>query len=394
VSTPPELPADLAPFNREELIRYARHLALSEVGPVGQRKLRDARVVIIGAGGLGSPVSLYLAAAGVGTLGIVDCDEVDLTNLQRQVMHGSDDVGRSKIASATDRIHAMNPHVRVEPHELRLTSENAIPTLEKYDVIVDGTDNFPTRYLMNDASVMLGKPNVYGSIYRWEGQVSVFGAEGGPCYRCLFREPPPPGLVPSCAEGGVMGALPGVIGSLQAMETLKLILGSGSSLAGRLVIFDALEMRWRELALKRNPECPVCGDNPTVTELIDYEDFCGMRVGEEAGARAGVPVVTAPELDRRLRESEPPFLLDVREPYEWFIGNLETVGAVQIPLGQLSTRIGDLPRDREIVVFCRAGLRGADAVEELLAEGFSGVYNLEGGILAWAEQVDASVRRY
>ncbi|MCK5651407.1 MAG: molybdopterin-synthase adenylyltransferase MoeB [Gemmatimonadetes bacterium] len=394
MSTPPELPADLAPFSREELIRYARHLALSDVGPVGQRKLRDARVVIIGAGGLGSPVSLYLAAAGVGTLGIVDYDEVDLTNLQRQVLHGSDDVGRSKIASAIDRIHAINPHVQIKPHELRLTSENAIQILERYDVIVDGTDNFPTRYLMNDASVMLGKPNVYGSIYRWEGQVSVFGAEGGPCYRCLFREPPPPGLVPSCAEGGVMGALPGVIGSLQAIETLKLILGSRGSLAGRLVIFDALEMHWRELTLKRNPECPVCGDNPTVTELIDYEDFCGMRVGEEAGARAGVPVLTPPELDRRVQESRSPFLLDVREPYEWFIGNLETLGAVQIPLGQLSMRIADLPRDREIVVFCRVGLRGADAVEELLAEGFSDVYNLEGGILAWAEQVDPSVTRY
>ena len=394
MSIPPQLPADLAPFNREELIRYARHLALSEVGPVGQRKLRDARVVIIGVGGLGSPVSLYLAAAGVGTLGIVDCDEVDLTNLQRQVLHGSDDVGRSKIASALDRIYAINPHVQVEPHELRLTSENAIQILERYDVIVDGTDNFPTRYLMNDASVMLGKPNVYGSIYRWEGQVSVFGVEGGPCYRCLFREPPPPGLVPSCAEGGVMGALPGVIGSLQAMETLKLILGTGGSLAGRLVIFDALEMHWRELTLKRNPECPVCGDHPTVTELIDYEDFCGMRVDEEVGARAGVPVLTAPEVDRRLQESESPFLLDVREPYEWFIGNLETLGAVQIPLGQLSTRIGEIPRDREIVVFCRAGLRSADSVEELLTEGFTNVYNMAGGILAWAEQVDSSVTRY
>jgi adenylyltransferase/sulfurtransferase len=394
VSTPPELPPELAPFDREELIRYARHLALSEVGPAGQRRLRDARVVVVGAGGLGSPVSLYLSAAGVGTLGIVDYDEVELTNLQRQLLHGSEDVGRSKLASAADSIQAVNPHVQVEPHELRLTGDNAIQVLEKYDVIVDGTDNFPTRYLMNDASVMLGKPSVYGSIYRWEGQVSVFGVEGGPCYRCLFREPPPPGLVPSCAEGGVMGALPGVIGSLQAMEVLKLILDAGRSLAGRLLIFDALEVQWRELALRRNPECPVCGDHPTVTELIDYEDFCGMRVGEEVGPRAGIPALTPADVERRVRSSRPPYLLDVREPYEWYIGNLEESGAVQIPLGQLSTRIDELPRNRDIIVFCRAGLRSADAVEELMVEGFSNVYHMEGGILAWAEQVDPSVTRY
>ena len=306
-------------LSRSELLRYARHLALPEVGLEGQRRLKASRVLCVGAGGLGSPLALYLTAAGVGTLGIVDFDEVDATNLQRQILHGTSDVGRSKLDSAADRLREVNPHVEVVRHDTRLSSENALDILSGYDVVVDGTDNFPTRYLVNDACVLLGKPNVYGSIFRWEGQVSVFHSEGGPCYRCLFREPPPPGLVPSCAEGGVLGVLPGIIGSMQAMETVKLLLGVGDSLAGRLLIFDALEMTWREVRLKRNPQCPVCGDEPTQTQLIDYEIFCGVKPDPDAPAipETGPPIpeVDAASVAGRLDADGAPILLDVREPW-------------------------------------------------------------------------------
>jgi molybdopterin/thiamine biosynthesis adenylyltransferase/rhodanese-related sulfurtransferase len=378
----------LPELNRSELLRYARHLALPQVGLEGQRRLKSARVLCVGAGGLGSPLALYLAAAGVGTLGLVDFDVVDITNLQRQLLHGTRDVDRPKLDSAADRLADVNPHVHVVRHEARLTSENALGILADYDVVVDGTDNFPTRYLVNDACVMLGKPNVYGSVFRWEGQASVFSTPGAPCYRCLFREPPPPGLVPNCAEGGVLGVLPGIIGSLQAMETVKLLLGVGETLAGRLLIFDALEMSWREVRLRRNPDCPVCGDEPTQTGLIDYEVFCGMMPapGEEAGRP--VPELDALETRTRLVAENPPFLLDVREPWEWSLGNLEALGARLIPLGDLSRRRQEVPRDRPVVVYCRSGQRSETAARQLLEDGYPEVYNLQGGALAWARDVD------
>ncbi len=380
---------DLSP---NELQRYARHLALPQVGVEGQRRLKAARVLCVGAGGLGSPLALYLAAAGVGTLGVVDFDVVDATNLQRQILHGTKDLGRSKLDSAADRLHDVNPHVEVVRHRARLSSENALDILADYDIVVDGTDNFPTRYLVNDACVLLGKPNVYGSVFRWEGQVSVFGTKGGPCYRCLFREPPPPGLVPNCAEGGVLGVLPGIIGSLQAMETIKLILGLGDTLAGRLLIFDALEMSWREVRLSRNPECPVCGDHPTQAELIDYELFCGVGpdgspLGSD-GAGPPVPELDAVEVATRLSSDEPPFLLDVREPWEWTVGSLEERGARLIPLGELPDRMSEVPKDRPVVVYCRMGERSRTAARKLLSEGWTSVYNLQGGIIAWAREVD------
>lgn len=382
----------LPELSRAELLRYARHLALPEVGVDGQRRLKGARVLCVGAGGLGSPLALYLAAAGVGTLGLVDFDVVDATNLQRQILHGTADVGRSKLDSATERLADVNPHVQVIRHDTWLTSGNALDILAGYDVVVDGTDNFPTRYLVNDACVLLGKPNVYGSIFRWEGQVSVFATPGGPCYRCLFREPPPPGLVPNCAEGGVMGVLPGVIGSLQALETLKLILGVGESLAGRLLIFDALDMSWREVALRRNPDCPVCGDHPTQADLIDYDVFCG--VAPRPGAVPDGPVV--PELDpadlrARLASDRPPFLLDVREPWEWQVGNLEALGSRLVPLKELPARMGEVPDERPVVVVCRSGQRSLTAARQLLDGGFSEVYNLRGGLQAWARDVDADL---
>ena len=379
----------LPELTRPELLRYARHLALPQVGMEGQRKLKAARVLCVGAGGLGSPLALYLAAAGVGTLGLVDFDVVDATNLQRQILHGTRDVGRSKLDSATERLADTNPHVEVVRHETRLTSQNALEILSGYDVVVDGTDNFPTRYLVNDACVLLGKPNVYGSIFRWEGQVSVFATEGGPCYRCLFREPPPPGLVPNCAEGGVMGVLPGVIGSLQAMETLKLLLGVGESLAGRLLIFDGLDMSWREVALRRNPDCPVCGDHPTQTGLIDYEVFCGVAPAPGAVAdESAVPELDPSEVVQRLETDRPPFLLDVREDWEWRIGNLEALGGRLIPLGGLSQRTDEIPADRPVVVVCRSGQRSLTAALQLLERGFPEVYNLRGGMQAWARDVD------
>jgi len=378
----------LPELNRSELLRYARHLALPQVGLEGQRRLKEGRVLCVGAGGLGSPLALYLAAAGVGTLGLVDFDVVDITNLQRQLLHGTRDIGRAKLDSAADRLSDVNPHVRVIRHEARLTSENALAVLADYDVVVDGTDNFPTRYLVNDACVMLGKPNVYGSVFRWEGQASVFGTPGGPCYRCLFREPPPPGLVPNCAEGGVLGVLPGIIGSIQAMETVKLLLGVGETLAGRLLIFDALEMTWREVRLRRNPDCPVCGDEPTQTRLIDYEVFCGVRPPDGEEDARPVPELDALQTWTRLASENPPFLLDVREPWEWSIGNLEALGARLIPLHDLPRRLREIPRDRPVVVYCRSGQRSETAARKLLEDGYTEVYNLSGGVLAWARDVD------
>ena len=389
VGTPAEL-------SHEEIRRYSRHLIMPEVGMDGQRRLKAARVLMIGAGGLGSPVGLYLAAAGVGTLGIVDFDVVDETNLQRQLLHGTGDVGRSKLASARERIAEANPHVTVEGHETRLDSSNALEILGDYDLVVDGSDNFPTRYLVNDACVLLGKPYVYGSIFRFEGQVSVFGAEDGPCYRCLFREPPPPGLVPSCAEGGVLGVLPGIVGSLQAAEAIKLVLGRGEPLIGRLLLLDALEMRFRELKLRRDPECPACGENPTILGLIDYEEFCGIPAAERAEAETmeGIPSVTASELAERLAAGEEIRLIDVREPHEWDIANLASQGAALVPLGSLDERLGELSSADTLVVHCRSGQRSAKAVRRLQEAGFRRVSNLEGGILAWSRDVDPSVPTY
>ena len=380
---------ELTPAERQ---RYSRHLIMPEVGPEGQRKLKAAKVLLVGTGGLGSPSALYLAAAGVGTLGIVDFDVVDETNLQRQVLYGTKDVGRPKLEAAAERITDVNPNVRVVQHPVRLTSENALDILAGYDVIVDGTDNFPTRYLVNDACVLLGKPNVYGSIFRFEGQVSVFATEGGPCYRCLFREPPPPGLVPSCAEGGVLGVLPGIIGALQALEAIKLIIGQGKTLAGRLLLFDALTMRWRELTIRRNPACPACGDNPTVTRLIDYEEFCGLR--QPRAQEDDIPEIGAAELRDRLEAGEPITLIDVREPHEWDIANLGDRGARLIPLGELPDRLSELSDAGEIVVHCRTGGRSARAVALLRQAGFQRVLNLRGGIRAWADEVDPTLPKY
>ncbi|MDA0329767.1 MAG: molybdopterin-synthase adenylyltransferase MoeB [Gemmatimonadetes bacterium] len=388
-------------LERGELYRYARHLALPEVGVAGQEKLKAARVLCVGAGGLGSPLALYLAAAGVGTIGIVDFDTVDESNLQRQLLHGTKDVGRDKLDSAVERLADVNPHVRVVPHHTRLSAENALEILANYDVIVDGTDNFPTRYLVNDACVLLGKPNVYGSVFRWEGQVSLFATEGGPCYRCLFREPPPPGLVPNCAEGGVLGVLPGIIGSAQAMETIKLILGVGRSLAGRLLLFDALEMTWREVALRRNPKCPVCGDAPSQPGLIDYEIFCGIKPApgsEIPGDSPEVPEdrpveeVEPREAAKRLASEAPPFLLDVRESWEWAVSNLANHGARLIPLSEVGDRVSEVPLDRPIVVYCRSGQRSRVAARRLLSAGRTEVLSLRGGISAWAADVDPDLR--
>ncbi len=382
-----------------ELSRYARHLSLPEVGKKGQLRLKDARVLVVGAGGLGSPLALYLAAAGIGTLGLVDFDEVDATNLQRQILHGTKDVGRAKLDSARERLADVNPNVSVVTHDVRLDSSNALEILGPYDIVADGTDNFPTRYLVNDACVLLGKPNVYGSIFRWEGQASVFASEGGPCYRCLFQEPPPPGLVPNCAEAGVLGVLPGIIGSIQALEVIKLLLGQGHTLSGRLLIFDALEMSWREMAVSRNTGCPVCGDEPTQTGLIDYEDFCGLKTPDEGKEREEEMVnpfgeVGAVELNERLASEEPPFLLDVRLPHEWDIVNLESDGAVIIPLAELRDRLDELPADRDIVVYCRTGARSASAAQMLVDEGFSNVFNFVGGIHAWVDEIDPSLPKY
>jgi molybdopterin/thiamine biosynthesis adenylyltransferase/rhodanese-related sulfurtransferase len=386
---------DLPALGAAESARYHRHLILPEVGPEGQRRLKGARVLLVGAGGLGSPAALYLAAAGVGTLGIVDFDTVDVTNLQRQVIHATGDVGRLKLDSARDRIAALNPHVAVEAHPVRLTSANAREIVRGYDVVLDGSDNFPTRYLVNDACVLERKPYVYGSILRWEGQASVFGAEGGPCYRCLFAEPPPPGLVPSCAEAGVLGVLPGIVGCIQALEAVKLVLGAGETLVGRLLLFDALRMSFREMRLRRDPECPACGDHPTLNELIDYEAFCGTaEAATEERMSDEIPEMTPTELKARLDRGDCLTIVDVREPHEWDIGNLEPQGARLIPLGELPDRAGEIDAAEEIVLHCRSGARSGKALEFLRARGYERVWNLKGGILAWSDEVDPSIRKY
>ena len=377
-------------LSNEEVLRYSRHLILPDVGVEGQLTLKQAKVLCIGAGGLGSPLALYLAAAGVGTLGIVDFDTVDLTNLQRQIIHTTADVGRKKLDSAAESIAAINPNVKVRKFETRLSSANALELFQDFDIIADGTDNFPTRYLVNDACVLTGKPNVYGSIFRFEGQASVFATKEGPCYRCLYPEPPPPGLVPSCAEGGVLGILPGLVGVIQATETIKLILGSGEPLIGRLLLVDALSMRFRELKLRKNPDCPVCGTHPTVTELIDYNQFCGIR-GEEAAAPTSMTDISVEELKKRLDRGDDLFVLDVREPHEYQICNL---GGYLIPLNDLPKRVSELDSSREIVVHCKMGGRSAKAADFLRQSGFSKVHNLTGGITAWAERIDPKVPKY
>ena len=387
-----ESPLQTAPvsLSKEEVLRYSRHLIMPEVGMDGQLKLKQAKVLLVGTGGLGAPLGLYLAAAGVGRLGLVDFDVVDFTNLQRQVTFGTSDVGRKKLDAAKERLADLNPHIQIDTHEVQLSSSNALDILREYDIVVDGTDNFPTRYLVNDACVLLGKPNVYGSIFRFEGQASIFGFPGGPCYRCLYPEPPPPGLVPSCAEGGVLGVLPGIIGSLQAMETIKLIIGKGRTLVGRLLLFDALEMRFRELKLRKNRDCPLCGDHPTITALIDYQEFCGLR-GQEAQPRMDVPEITPRQLKTRLDRGDDLYILDVREPHEFQICNLN---GHLIPLGDLPRRVNELDTAREIVAHCRSGKRSADAVAFLQQAGFKKIWNLKGGILAWSDEVDPRVPKY
>jgi molybdopterin/thiamine biosynthesis adenylyltransferase/rhodanese-related sulfurtransferase len=378
-------------LSKEEIQRYSRHLIMPEVGMEGQLKLKRARVLTIGTGGLGAPLGLYLAAAGVGHLGLVDFDVVDSSNLQRQVTFTTADVGKPKSEAAKARLSSLNPAIHIVSYETRLTSDNALELFRDYDIIVDGTDNFPTRFLVNDACVLLGKPNVYGSIFRFEGQATVFGYPGGPCYRCLYPEPPPPGLVPSCAEGGVLGVLPGIVGSIQAMETIKLILGAGEPLVGRLLLFDALAMRFRELKLKRNPDCPMCGNHRTITKLIDYEEFCGIR-GEEAPAMTdGIPEITATELKSRQDRGEKLFILDVREPHEYQICNLN---GKLIPLGELPRRVNELDSSVEMVVHCRSGKRSADAIHFLQTAGFKKLWNLKGGVLAWADEVDPRMPKY
>jgi sulfur-carrier protein adenylyltransferase/sulfurtransferase len=397
----------LPKLSNDEIARYSRHLILPEVGMEGQQKLKAARVLCVGTGGLGAPLALYLAAAGVGTIGLVDFDTVDASNLQRQIIHSSATVGKLKVDSAEIMLKGLNPHLNVIKHNTMLTSANALDILKDYDVIADGTDNFQTRYLVNDACVLLGKPNAYASIYRFEGQASVFGTKEGPCYRCLYPEPPPPGLVPSCAEGGVLGILPGLLGVIQATETIKLILGIGEPLIGRLLLVDALGMSFRTLKLRKNPECPVCGANPTVTELIDYDQFCGIEkptsVGPLEVARDkavgdhpivdGIPQITVDELKRKLDAKEDIFVLDVREPHEYLIANL---GAPQIPVGEVERRIGELAaqKNREVIVHCRSGARSQKAALVLKQAGFTNVSNLTGGILAWADKIDPSMPKY
>ncbi len=385
---------DYSGFQREDLIRYARHFVLPQVGPEGQRKLANAKVLLVGAGGLGSPAALYLAAAGVGTLGIVDADLVDLSNLQRQLLHGIHQLGQRKVTSAKDRLWELNPNVEVLTHPVRLTAANALELFEPYDLVVDGSDNFPTRYLVNDACVLGGKPYVYGAVDRWEGQASVFATGDGPCYRCLFREPPPPGLVPSCAEAGVLGVLPGIIGSIQAAEVVKTILGVGETLAGRLLLFDALAMAFREVRLRRNPECPVCGEEPTQTGLVDYEIFCGVEADGAPALREPLLQLSPVEVAEATEADLPPFLLDVREPHEWEIGNLGAWGASLIPFGEVRGRVDELPKNQRIVVYCHVGVRSALIADMLRSLGFRSVANLKGGYLAWTHEVDPSLTRY
>jgi len=383
--------ASVTPLGKEEIRRYSRHLIMPEVTIEGQRRLKRGRVLLIGAGGLGSPAALYLAAAGVGRVGLVDFDVVDESNLQRQVLHDTTWVGRPKLESARTRLEALNPHIEIVTHETALTRENALALFADYDVVVDGTDSFATRYLTNDACYLLKKPNVYGSIYRFEGQASVFWPDRGPCYRCLYPEPPPPGLVPSCAEGGVLGVLPGVIGVIQATEAIKILLGIGETLAGRLLLYDALSMRFEELRLRRDPDCPLCGEAPTIRELQDYEAFCGLGRGEETGGTGG-DEITPRELQRRLEAGEDLTLVDVREPHEWAIAHIE--GARLVPLGTLSERLHEFDPARAYVVHCRSGQRSAKAISALRKAGFRRLQNLRGGILAWAREVDPSLPTY
>ena len=386
-------PTALPELTTDDLSRYSRHLILPEVGTEGQQKLKAARVLCVGTGGLGSPLALYLTAAGIGTLGLVDFDVVDSSNLQRQIIHSTKDIGRKKIDSAEEKLTALNPAIKIVKHETMLTSANALDIIKDYDIVADGTDNFPTRYLVNDACVLLGKPNAYGSIFRFEGQASVFATKEGPCYRCLYPEPPPPGLVPSCAEGGVLGILPGLVGVIQATEAIKLILGKGDSLVGRLLLVDALNMRFRELKLRKNPECPVCGTNPTVTALIDYDHFCGIvpETPQEKNVKNGIPQLSVKELKARRDAGEDIFLLDVREPYEVQIAQ---IGGTVIPQNDVPNRLAEIPRDREIVVHCRSGARSQRIAEFLKQSGYQNVVNLAGGILAWSDEIDPSVQKY
>ena len=381
---------EMVEFSQEERVRYSRHLMMPEVGPEGQCKLKSARVLCIGAGGLGSPAALYLAAAGVGTIGIVDLDNVDLSNLHRQLLHGTKDIGRKKLESARDRLRDVNPNVALELHECRFASANAREIVEHYDVVVDGSDNFPTRYLSNDVCVFARKPNVYGSIFRFDGQSTVFAPHlGGPCYRCLFPEPPEPGTVPSCAEAGVLGVLPGVVGTVQAIEAIKLLLGIGEPLIGRLLHFDALKMKFREFNLRRDPECPVCGKNPTITEPIDYEQFCGVAPTQRAET---IPTISVHELKQKIDANGALTVLDVREPFEYEIAHIE--GTKLIPLGELPRRLDELERHGEIAVHCKSGKRSAQAVQFLRRAGFTNVVNIEGGIDAWADEIDPNVPKY
>jgi sulfur-carrier protein adenylyltransferase/sulfurtransferase len=388
---PDDLKSAATALSNEEILRYSRHLIMPEVGMGGQQKLKAAKVLCIGTGGLGSPLALYLTAAGVGTLGLVDFDVVDYTNLQRQIIHSTPDVGRPKLDSAEEKLRALNPYVDIRKFETRLTSANALELFRDFDVIADGTDNFPTRYLVNDACVLTGKPNVYGSIFRFEGQASVFATKDGPCYRCLYPEPPPPGLVPSCAEGGVLGILPGLVGIIQATEAIKLILGAGEPLIGRLLMVDALAMSFRTLKLRKNPECPACGAHPTIKKLIDYEQFCGIPASGQQEPAVNANDITPEELKRRLDAGEDLFVLDVREPNEYQIANL---GGYLIPLGDLPKRVSELDSSREIVAHCKMGGRSAKAVDFLRQAGFKKVRNLTGGITAWSEKVDPKVPKY
>jgi adenylyltransferase/sulfurtransferase len=375
------------PLTPAELRRYARHFSLPEVGEAGQRRLRGARILLVGAGGLGSPAALYLAAGGAGVLGVVDDDRVDETNLQRQILFGTRDVGRPKSETAAERLRDLNPHVHVERFAERLTSANALEILRDFDIVVDGSDNFPTRYLVNDACVLLGKPDVYGAIFRFEGQVSVFCRGAGPCYRCLFRDPPPPELIPSCEQAGVLGVVPGIVGSLQALEAIKLVTGAGEPLIGRLLLFDGLPARFRELPIRRDPACPVCGDVPTIRELIDYDAFCGVP-----GATADDAEISAPALRHLLTTGNQVQLVDVREPWEWGICRLE--GATLVPLRELPQRLPDLDRERPLITYCHTGQRSLIARQFLMAQGFNDVRSLRGGVEGWAREIDAGMPRY
>jgi adenylyltransferase/sulfurtransferase len=383
----------LPELTTDDLTRYSRHLIMPEVGVEGQQRLKAAKVLCVGTGGLGSPLAFYLAAAGVGTLGLVDFDVVDASNLQRQIIHSTRDIGRKKLDSAAEKLLALNPALNIVKHETMLTSANALDILKDYDIVADGTDNFPTRYLVNDACVLLGKPNVYGSIFRFEGQASVFATKEGPCYRCLYPEPPPPGLVPSCAEGGVLGILPGLVGVMQATEAIKLILGKGEPLIGRLLLIDALAMRFRELKLRKNPECPVCGQHPTVTQLIDYQQFCGIKpeTPQEKAVKNGIPQISVKELKQRLDAGDDLLVLDVREPFEYQIAN---IGGKLIPQNDIPQRLAEIDRDREIVVQCKSGGRSQRIAEFLAQNGYAKVSNLAGGILAWSDQIDPKVPKY